>query len=311
VNYADNVAHFGRPASITGGPTSYWSAPSAGLDPTLFVGTHIKPWVRNAILSLVHDHFQRTYEATNWYTVWLAGSGVSFAWAADRHPGDLDCLIGVDFVRLRETNPRMRGFSDPEITDRLNVSLHDDLSSTTESWNGFEVTFYVNRGASDIRAINPYAAYNLTTDSWTVEPDPAQHAPSNPSWDVQAQQDLNMAQILVQRYSRALTAVQSATNPAHRRNAEEVLQHTLDAASGMYEQIHGDRKWAFAPTGAGYADFHNYRWQAGKRSGVVPALKALHDYRRDAIEAGNAGTYGVELPTSALLIARAIQASQG
>ena len=311
MSYADNVAQHSRPTSVTGGPTSYWSAPSAGLDPTLFVGTHVKPWVRNAILALVSDHFIRSYQSHDWYTVWLAGSGVSYAWAADRHPGDLDCLIGVDFVRLRETNPSMRAFSDPEITDRMNVALHDDLASSTEDWNGYELTFYVNRGATDIRAINPYAAYNLTTDEWTVEPDPAQQAPSNPSWDLQAQQDLGMAQNLVQRYSRALTALQAATNPAHRRNAEEVLHHTLEAASGMYEEIHSNRKWAFAPTGAGYADFHNYRWQAGKRTGAVPALRALHDYHRDAVEQGNAGTYGVEMPTADLLIARAIQASQG
>ena len=175
----------------------------------------------------------------------------------------------------------------------------------------YELTFFVNRGATDIRAINPYAAYNLSRDEWTVAPDPAQQAPSNPSWDIQAQQDLGRAQNLVQRYSRALTEMQAATNPAHRRNAEEVLHYTLEAASGMYEEIHGNRKWAFAPTGGGYADFNNYRWQAGKRSGVVPALKALHDYRRDAIEEGNAGTYGIQMPSADLLIARAIQQSQG
>ena len=305
MTYADQVAHFARPASVTEGSTSYWSEPSAGLDPALFVGTHIKPWVRNSIIGLVHDHFARQqYEGADWYTVWLAGSGVSYSWAAARQPGDLDCLIGINFVALRGSNPSLRGLGDAEITATVNQTLHDDLNASTADWHGYELTFYVNRSAADIRAINPYAAYNLTDDSWTVEPNASLKPPSNADWDLQAKADLDRTQDLVQRYSRSLTALQNATNPAHRRNAEEVLKHTLEAASGMFEEIHGNRRWAFSPTGSGYADFHNYRWQAGKRSGAVPALKQLHDYQRDAVETGNAGTYGINMPSADLLIAR-------
>lgn len=170
----------------------------------------------------------------------------------------------------------------------------------------YELTFYVNRSATDIRAINPYAAYNLTDDTWTVQPDPDQHAPSNPDWDRLAEQDLYAAQALAKTYSRAMTTIQNATNPAHRRNAEEVLRHTLEAATARFEEIHSGRRWAFSPTGAGYGDFFNYRWQAGKRSGAVPALKMLADYQRQAIETGNEGTYGVSLPDASDLIARAI-----
>lgn len=134
MTYADNVAKFGHPVSVTGGPTSYWSAPSAGLDPSLFVGTHVKPWVRNSILTLVHDHFaSENLPASGWYTVWLAGSGVSYAWAAAREPGDLDCLIGVDFVSLRALAPQFRGLSDAEIASQLNDSLYE-LSKKTQNW---------------------------------------------------------------------------------------------------------------------------------------------------------------------------------
>jgi hypothetical protein len=37
-------------------------------------------------------------------------------------------------------------------------------------------TFYANPWATDITAINPYAAYDLPFEAWTVAPDPRQHA---------------------------------------------------------------------------------------------------------------------------------------
>lgn len=47
------------------------------------------------------------------------------------------------------------------------------LTSTSSEVNE---TFYANPWATDITAINPYAAYDLPFEAWTVAPDPRQHA---------------------------------------------------------------------------------------------------------------------------------------
>jgi len=62
---------------------------------------------------------------------------------------------------------------------------------------------------------------------------------------------------------------------------------------------------AFSRFGAGYNDFNNYRWQAGKASGVVQAMKRLKEYQDAVKESGDAQTYGLELPDERTLIRRA------
>ena len=66
-------------------------------------------------------------------------------------------------------------------------------------------------------------------------------------------------------------------------------------------------KEAFSRSGAGYYDFNHYRWQAGKKSGVVPALKAIKAYRDEAQKEMELEVYGVELPTARTLIRRVAQ----
>jgi hypothetical protein len=73
----------------------------------------------------------------------------------------------------------------------------------------------------------------------------------------------------------------------------------------LFEDIHQSRKLAFGEFGKGYDDFYNYRWQAGKKYGTVPALRQMHDYLK-AYEGKQAEeTYGVELPDTQTLIRRA------
>ena len=156
-----------------------------------------------------------------WAHVWLAGSGVSYQWSAAREPGDLDVLIGVDYIQFRKAHPEYMGLSDVEISKMLNEDFRNNLQPETENWNGFEVTFYVNPGATDIRTINPYAAYDLTHDEWTVNPS-KEGAPHNYVWDDAARRDLSRTSDIVSRYSKAVTDLQAAPNDPARRNAEKI-----------------------------------------------------------------------------------------
>lgn len=295
-----------QPVEITGSSTSYFSAPESQLDPRLFDGTQVRGSIRNALLETLFTFLnERFMHPDLWCTVWLAGSGVSFQWSAARYPGDLDVLIGVDYVGFRRAHPRYAGLSDTEVSQMLNEDLRTGLQPDTENWLGeFEVTFYSNPGATDIRSIHPYAAYDLTHNEWTVFPTPHE-APKNAAWEHAAQRDRSMAADIVGRYSQALTNIHSATTAPARRNAEFALKQAMAQGSALFEDIHHGRRYAFSPSGAGYEDFHNYRWQAGKSLGTVPALKHLHDYLNAATLEEDKETYGLELPDTRTLIRRA------
>ena len=294
-----------NPVHIQGSPTSYFSAPETELDPRLFSGTTLNGWVRNGILQLLFGFLNENYRHPDlWCHVWIAGSGVSYQWSAAREPGDLDVLIGVNYIQFRKAHPEYVGLGDVEISRMLNEDFREHLQPDTENWNGFEVTFYVNPGATDIRSINPYAAYDLTHNEWTVHPAQTT-APENRVWDEVAKRDLSVATHIITRYTKSLTDVQNAQNDAARRNAETYMHSALMQASALYDDIHSSRKFAFCPEGQGYADFYNYRWQAGKKYGTVPALRKLSEYW-SAYKAQQAETtYGVELPDTQTLIRRA------
>lgn len=297
-----NTAH---PVLVQGTATSYFSKPETELDPKLFDGNHMKGWVRNGILQLLFDFLDKEYRHANlWTRVWIAGSGVSYQWSAAREPGDLDVLIGVDYIQFRKAHPEFAGLTDIEVSKMLNEDFRENLQPETDNWNGYEVTFYVNPGATDIRTINPYAAYDLTNDEWTVHP-AQQTAPNRPVWDEVAKRDLSMATDIAMRYSQAVTALEGAQNDPARRNAEAKMHAALIQASALFKDIHEGRRLAFRQEGAGYYDFYNYRWQAGKQYGTVPALKKMSEYWA-AYKAQQAEkTYGVELPDTQTLIRRA------
>jgi hypothetical protein len=75
----------------------------------------------------------------------------------------------------------------------------------------------------------------------------------------------------------------------------------------LFEEIHGGRKQAFSPSGEGYLDYANYRWQAGKESGIVPALRSLKDLSKESQREFAVRTYGVELPDASVLVRRAMR----
>ena len=305
MNRSDGLGKYVQPVQLEASSTSYFSAPEQNLDAELFSGTTLKGWVRNGLLQKLFDFLNATYRHPDlWTTVWLAGSAVSFQWSAQREPGDLDVLIGVDYIQFRKAHPEYLGLSDVEISKMLNEDFREHLQPEMSDWNGFEVTFYVNPGATDIRTINPYAAYDLTHNEWTVFPK-QEGAPVNKAWENLAQKDLSMASDIVMRYTQSITDLQNAQNDASRRNAEFRLQTALMQGSALFDDIHHSRRYAFSQQGTGYSDFYNYRWQAGKKYGTVPALRKMSEYWL-AYKAQQAEeTYGIELPDTQTLIRRA------
>ena len=286
--------------------TSYFSTPENNLDPRLFHGRSLQSWARTGILTLLYDFLNTEYRHSDlWAHAWLAGSGVSYQWSAARDPGDLDCLVGIDYFQFRKANPSYQGLSNTEISNQINEDFRNGLQHKTANWNGYELTFYVNPGATDIRSIRPYAAYDLTYNEWTVSPDPHAHAPQNPQWEGVAKSDKGMAASASMRFNQALQDVQTSHSDATRRNAERRMQAAAEQAIALFDEIHQNRTQAFSSTGEGYTDFHNYRWQAGKQEGTIQMLRGIKDYVKNAREQANLSTYGVELPTTDVLIRRA------
>jgi hypothetical protein len=187
----------------------------------------------------------------------------------------------------------------------LNEDFRTGLMPDTKNWEGFEVTFYVNPGATDIRIIKPYAAYDLTHNEWTVHPDPQAQGKAIPAWEEAAHRDHTKAVEIAARYSQASASLEAAQNPAARRNAEHMLLTSLEQATALWDDIHSSRKRAFSESGEGYGDFYNYRWQAGKRLGTVAALKRLKEYYDSFKDDVASETYGVTLPDTQTLIRRA------
>lgn len=310
MRYVEAVAKSGVIPTVQPSPTSYFSAPSTELDPRLFRGMQLESWVRSGILSLLFDYLGKNFTAPHqWAHAWLAGSGVSYQWEAAREPGDLDCLVGIDYVSFRRNNTEYAGYSDAEIAGMFNEGFNANLMPHTRNWEGYELTFYVNQ-QSNIIDINPYAAYDLTSDSWTVEPDTNPQPPYSRAWEQSTNRDHQTAVELVGRYSNALNEVRSATNPAYRINAERKLELATDQASMFYDDIHAGRKLAFSPVGSGYSDFNNYRWQAGKQSGAIQALRTIKDLKTAAETQSQVETYGLELPDADTLIRRTLRGNK-
>jgi hypothetical protein len=287
-------------------PTSYFSEPSPELDPTLFQGRELKAWARQGILQLLSGFFDKRYRHSElWSHPWLAGSGVSYQWSANRVPKDLDCLVGIDFVQFRQANPEYRGLTDKEISDQLNEEFRAEIQPLTENWNGYELTFYVNPKATDITAIKPYAAYDLKYNEWTVTPSPLLHGKAVPEWDSVALSDYTLAHNAHTRATKAMQDLEMTHSGPQKVNAEATLRIVYNHANALYNEIHTNRSEAFSAQGEGYNDFHNYRWQAAKGSGTIELLKEIKSVISNRIDTGVKNTYGVELPSSDTLIRRA------
>jgi len=115
--------------------TSYFSDAQEGLDPRLFDGEHLRPAVRENLLTLLFHclglYFEYPHE---WVRAWIAGSAASYQWDAARYPMDLDVLVGVNYPVFRSRNPQYRGLSDDEIAKMINEIMNSDLMPHTKDW---------------------------------------------------------------------------------------------------------------------------------------------------------------------------------
>jgi hypothetical protein len=293
-----------RPVGIKAGLSSSSIAPMDHLDPFLFDGDRMNSNARMHLLSTISTFISSRYSGVNqWLKAWLAGSGASYRWYANP---DLDVLLGIDFVEFRRSNPRFSGAGDNEIAHYLNDQMRQDLWPTTANWaDRYEVTFYVNPRSKDIRFINPYAAYDLINDEWTVPPTKAPQQIGT-DWQPHAEMYRQRAETVVGRYGDALNELHAAVNPAHRRDAEVRLHHAVDQAVAMFESVHAGRKTAFSPVGGGYNDFNNFLWQEGKRAGWLPALRSITEHHQRATTTAQEATYGLSLPDADVLVRRAV-----
>ena len=296
------------PVSVEPSETSYFSAPGVGLDPRLFISGKIVPSVRSSILRILLDHLKlHYYSPENYINVWLAGSAVSYQWTAARTPADLDCLIGINYLLFRQSNPQYKSLSDAQIAAMFNADFREALHPLTKSFmDVFELTFYVNV-KSDIRSIKPYAAYSLTQDDWTVQPE-LKAPPRNKAWEQRVARDTSMVTEILGRYSQALDSLGKAPTDTARRNAEAALKLAVEQGAALFDEIHHGRTYAFSASGQGYADVHNYRWQAGKAVGTVQALRKLKDISAKGRKSFEESTYGMSLPDINTLVRRALGA---
>lgn len=285
--------------------TSYFSAHEGILDPRIFRDQRLISSVRSGILATLYGFLNQHFTSPeSWTNVWLAGSGVSFQWSAHRDPGDLDCLIGINYPVFRQSNVYFKGLTDKEIAGMFNEILREKLWPLTENYlDSFELTFYVNVQA-DIIKIRPYAAYSLTADAWTVQPvGVASNIPKE--WESKAEREHQMAFDIISKYQSALNNITAAKSQEARISAEFALKLAVAQGSALFEDIHTGRSQAFSEHGKGYSDYANYRWQYGKEIGVVQALKKLKDVESETRKEVETRLYGGELPNVATLIRRA------
>jgi len=272
--------------TLTDGQSGYFSKPAQILDPHLFEGEHLRPNVRETINHLLLDYLGRKYNNPGaWTMVWLAGSGISYQWDSDRGNGDLDVLFGLDFNQFVTDNPDYQWSSRGEIADYIDTDMKKNLWPMTsdymfayETEHGwwteqfYELTFFLNQyvenESNSIVNIHPYAAYNLTTDGWTVKPAKQPNTLYPKEYEDAADANLMAAKTLVDRYN----AVDKEANNVNKAQHKKLI---VQQANNLFDTIHLGRKEAFSNTGEGYGDYYNYAWQRAKRDGIVNALNEI------------------------------------
>jgi hypothetical protein len=264
--------------------------PTYGLDHRLFEGEKLREDVRNYIMGTL-DHFWTPMFGPGWHSwsmVYFAGSEAS-EWTAENREGnnDFDVLIGIEYDRFREEQGIES--SNEEITDMLNQRFFSELDPLTESSliivdgkaeGPFENTWYVNPESWDIRAIRPYAAYNVTTDEWAVKP------PHLPEWSISAFPEGKALTRYADGVVKAVKAVLAMPEP-----------YRTQQAVAWWDHLHGDRSRAFTPQGEGWFDPANViekwldqaglwaqLWEAKHKAEVDPhSLDAPADWSNDPL----------------------------
>lgn len=295
------------------GASAYFSAPEQVLDPALFTaaGT-LSPDVRDHILSALYDFFKHEgIQVGSWLHAWLAGSGVSYQWRASRGNGDLDVLLGIDPRLFAALNPDFPAGSRKQLSAAINEQMKKYLwpvtAATGFAGTTYEVTYYWDpEVTTDIRTIRPYAAWNLDTSRWDVEPDPQPAIRFPHEWHAAAGQDAARVAALYREWSQDLHDVLllPATAPAH-VTAESALRRVTAELRAIWDLLHGGRRSAFTGDGGGWGDWHNFRWQSAKANGTIGLLREVirdDDQRRAA---GDTRLYGGPIDPAEVALRRA------
>jgi hypothetical protein len=297
------------------GSSGYFSAPAATLDPALFDGQLVRSNVRNMLLGKLHYYLTQWYSLDNaWLHAWVAGSGVTYQWAADRGNGDLDVLFSIDVAPFIRANQQFAGWGETSIVEEINARLKTDawpqLANSHINGKTFEVTYFWNVGTrDDIRNIHVYAAYDLTGDRWAIRPP---QLPENPallypaSWGDASDGDAQAAKTLWNQYQAAiggLNVYPEGSIPWH--DAGRNLNHVTQQARSLFDSIHYGRHAAFTDQGTGYGDYANYRWQRAKQSGAVRTLSAIAQVGETARRAEETEKYGAPIDAADVAARRA------
>lgn len=221
-----------------------------GLNPELFDGDHLRPEIRQQVLSLLNHFWTPRYgpDWQAWAKVYLAGSAVSHWWGDNN---DLDTLVGVDYPRARQLCRPLSHLTDDEIDTRLTDEFREHLNDDARTFHvggrdigPFEQTWYTNSGSYDIRTLRPYAAYDVTADTWAVPPvevpaDFDAHSLPEADWD---QLDALRQQV------REIASLPDGEREA--RGAE------------LYDRLHQERHDAFSTEGEGLYAPANVVWKS-------------------------------------------------
>jgi hypothetical protein len=260
----------------------YFSAPRLTLDPALFDGDRLRGEVRAFILNTVRNGLKDfgLSSSARWLHVWLAGSGISYQWGN----GDLDILLGVDYGRFTKYNPDYAGVDEEAAAAAVNKWLKKNVWSLTRQVNFsgsiYEATFYwTPHTGYDITQISPYAAYDVRAGSWVVSPPQLPHNPAelfDPSWYAATAADRAQATEMLARYRSASRKYKGAQPGSPQMvNAQTLVNTSRAQAHALMDSIHLGRREAFGEQGHGYRDWHNFRWQRAKATGVIRDLKKI------------------------------------
>ena len=313
----------GQPAPSTeGGASGYFSRPEPMLDPNLFENGRLREKVRNHLLgTLVNwlDETMAAHEMQSWLHVWLAGSGISYQWAASRGNGDLDVLFGVNLGKFQAANHGW-DWSEAETAAQVNDGMKEGLwPSTAQTRFGFgtyEVTYFWNPGTgSDIKKIHPYAAYDLVKDKWAVPPPQLPEIPGElypQDWYIQAGKDSEAALRLtrafnehIQKYSDAMPGSMT------QHNSGAALNGIVAEANNLFTDMHTGRRAAFSDQGRGYGDYANFRWQFNKLNGAVQALSQIANVGKEARRQQETEQWGAPIDGAEIALRRAVQQYRG
>lgn len=188
--------------------------------------------------------------------------------------GDFDILVGIDAEAFRSAHPQEADLDDVEIAHQVtgelqaelnNPAYHPAIAPGQRAADSYDLTWYVNPASYDIRDIRPYAAYDVTADTWAVRP------PQLPDWDITRFPE---GPGLVREISGVLEmarGILAMPEPYRTQNGD-----------ALWHYVHDTRSQAFGPQGEGWWDARNAVEKALDQGGLLQPLwecmdRARHD----------------------------------